>query len=741
MKKCVFVICILCLLSNCLLCNPGNCQEQFNLNFEKIKNGMPYAWNNNKYYANGYLFSLDSLTVVDGKYSVSLEYNTGEVGFSTWSFIIPNSYKGKRITLSGYIKTENVQYGYAGLWMRIDPNVALDNMSTHGAKGTTDWKKYSITLDLKPEATEKIVIGGILTGKGKAWFDNFSLKIDGEDISTLDPIASFPAVTDREFEKGSRIPNIILNSSNIENIKQLGLIWGFVKYHHPSVAMGKHNFDFELFRILPKILEADSKKAKCDIVIKWINSLGEIGEVDKNYTISDNVYIIPDLKWINNRNFSPELVELLYKIKNAKKNDQSYYISKKNQGNPSFDHEEKYESMKYPDAGYRLLALFRYWNIIQYFFPYKPLIEEDWKGVLKEFIPKFVKAKDETEYTLTVLEMIARIHDTHAQLYTPSSALTNFRGTRQALPKITFIDGVPVVTGFMNNSLSSQTNLELGDIILSINNKPIKDIILEKLPYSSASNHTTQLRNIATELMKSNEKYIDVEYLRNGISAKTRLVTYSSNSVKELFLSANNKPDSCFIKLTPTISYLYTGMYRNSFIGNLWRDINSSKGLIIDLRCYPAEFMTYSFGTLLVSKTTPFCKVATADVKHPGLFTFTSTGTIGMFNPYCYKGKVIILVNEETQSQAEFTAMAFRSVPNSVVIGSTTAGADGDTSAFYLPGGLLTMISGIGVFYPDGKGTQRIGIVPDIEIHPTIKGIKAGRDELLEKAIEIINAN
>jgi C-terminal processing protease CtpA/Prc len=49
------------------------------------------------------------------------------------------------------------------------------------------------------------------------------------------------------------------------------------------------------------------------------------------------------------------------------------------------------------------------------------------------------------------------------------------------------------------------------------------------------------------------------------------------------------------------------------------------------------------------------------------------------------------------------------------------------------------MISGIGVYYPDGKETQRIGIVPDIEVKPTIKGFRQGRDELLERAIKIIN--
>jgi C-terminal processing protease CtpA/Prc len=50
-------------------------------------------------------------------------------------------------------------------------------------------------------------------------------------------------------------------------------------------------------------------------------------------------------------------------------------------------------------------------------------------------------------------------------------------------------------------------------------------------------------------------------------------------------------------------------------------------------------------------------------------------------------------------------------------------------------------MTGIGVYYPDGRETQRIGIVPDIEIKPTIEGLKLKRDEVLEKAIEVINGN
>lgn len=102
----------------------------------------------------------------------------------------------------------------------------------------------------------------------------------------------------------------------------------------------------------------------------------------------------------------------------------------------------------------------------------------------------------------------------------------------------------------------------------------------------------------------------------------------------------------------------------------------------------------------------------------------------------------MILVDEETQSSAEYHSMAFRAAPGALVIGSTTAGADGNVSIIPLPGALSSYISGIGVFYPDNRPTQRVGIIPDIEVKPTIPGIQAGRDELVEEAIrQIMGAN
>ncbi len=95
----------------------------------------------------------------------------------------------------------------------------------------------------------------------------------------------------------------------------------------------------------------------------------------------------------------------------------------------------------------------------------------------------------------------------------------------------------------------------------------------------------------------------------------------------------------------------------------------------------------------------------------------------------------MILVDEVTQSAAEYAAMAFRAAPGAIVAGSTTAGADGNVSSTPLPGGKEARISGLGVFYPDGTPTQRVGIVPDLVVYPTPQGIRDGRDEVLEAGV------
>ena len=714
--------------------------EKFNFDFEIIDNGKPKDWNN--FGSSNYAIALDSNNTKNGKYSTSIEFKEGNPDFKAWAFTIPDNYAGKKITLSGYIKTENVTDGYAGLWMRIDPSIAFDNMNKKGVKGTTDWTKYEITLEMNPEETRQIVFGGLLVGKGKMWIDNFNVSVDGKDIIYLKPFEKkfYLAEKDKEFDKSSGITIISVDKNQIENLKTLGLIWGFLKYYHPNIAKGEYNWDYELFRILPKVHNSDNSKNRDSILIKWITSFGEFSQGKEAVIKASEVKIEPDLVWIKNSNFSDELTKLLLKVKNADRSKEHYYIGlQPGVGNPDFKNENAYSSMKYPDVGFRLLTLYRYWNIIQYFFPYKNLIEEDWKDVLEEFIPKFVVAKDDTAYTLTVLELIGRVHDTHANIWGRNPVLNNYFGLRYSAVELTFIEGKPVVTGFYDEKLGKETGLKMGDVISVVNNRPVEEIVNERLKYAPASNYPTKLRDISTNFLRTNDSIINIEFIRLDKRETKKLKTFSSKEIDIYSKYKYQAKDTCFKLINNDIAYLNNGSLKKEYLPKIWKEIEKTKGLIIDIRNYPSDFVIYALSNYLMPKRTPFVKFTNGSIESPGLFTFTVSLDVGKKNKKYYKGKVVILINETSQSSAEFHTMAYRVNPNATVIGSTTAGADGNVSEFYLPGGIYTMISGIGVYYPDGKETQRIGIVPNMELKPTIQGITKGQDELINKAIEIVN--
>lgn len=92
--------------------------------------------------------------------------------------------RGKRVRFSGWIRTDNVREGRAGLWWRIDgPErktiLGFDNMMDRGPSGTTDWAEYAIEMDVPQEAVN-INFGVILSALGTAWFDDLQVSLDGE---------------------------------------------------------------------------------------------------------------------------------------------------------------------------------------------------------------------------------------------------------------------------------------------------------------------------------------------------------------------------------------------------------------------------------------------------------------------------------------------------------------------------------------------------------------------------------
>jgi hypothetical protein len=96
----------------------------------------------------------------------------------------PDEYLGKRVKLSGYIKSKDIKQ-WAGMWFRVDgekqKSLSFDNMQDRAIKGTNEWKKYEIVLDV-PKNSVRIAYGVLVSGEGTVWMDDLNFEVVSKDV-------------------------------------------------------------------------------------------------------------------------------------------------------------------------------------------------------------------------------------------------------------------------------------------------------------------------------------------------------------------------------------------------------------------------------------------------------------------------------------------------------------------------------------------------------------------------------
>jgi hypothetical protein len=711
------------------------------LSFETAHSGgLPGGWSGGP----PGTISVDGAVVHGGRWSARLERTAASPqAFSTLTKVIPVEFAGTTIEWRGFLRSENVSE-FMGLWMRQDgdaPGLAFASMQPRQIRGTNDWTEYSITLPLHAEA-KQLFVGVLISGAGTVWADDLRLLVDDKPVWAAPKAVrpKTPLDLDREFDTGSGVVISKLTPEQVENLTLLGKVWGFLKYHHPAVTTGTRHWDYDLFRVLPAVLAAPDREAGSVVLREWIGRLGPLPACAPCLGLRDeNLHLRPGLAWIESDTAAGrELAGLLRTVHRNRAPGKQFYVSQvPGIGNPRFDNEPSYAALKSPDAGYQLLALFRFWNIIEYWFPYRHQLDGDWDHVLAEFVPRVALAPDKDAYQLEMIQLIARVTDTHANLWSAPPGLRPPAGDCQLPVTMRFVENQAVVTGYSDAAAGSATGLRIGDVVVSLDGVPVAQLIGRWEPFYPASNRPTRLRDIARAMMRGPCAAVGVDVRRAGGSVRLAAQRQPLATPAPRARTTHDRPGEAFQLLSNEVAYLKLSSVQAAQAASYVDRAKATRGLIIDIRNYPSEFVVFALGSRLVDRPTPFARFTMGDLEHPGAFRWSDPISISPEQPH-YPGKVVILVDESSLSQAEYTAMAFRSNPRAMVVGSTTAGADGNVSPIPLPGGLSSAISGIGVFYPDKTPTQRVGIVPDVEVRPTIAGIRAGRDEVLEEAIRQI---
>ena len=522
-----------------------------------------------------------------------------------------------------------------------------------------------------------------------------------------------------------------LSEMQIEHLALLGKSWGMLKYHHPNVAAGKYDWDSALVNTIANVKNADENNFN-QILLQFIRSAGEPKELkDLNKKKMEE-----DLSWLNQSSASEMVKKYLYSFKNSNDGNANAYVSFDSLNFQPIFKEKEYREPRFPDENTRLLMLFRFWAIIEFLYPHRENLTTEWGEVIEKMLPKFVLCKNADDYQRGLLELVAKTHDAQISHY-------NFDEDRlfgyYYLPFTTsFIENQVVVTGFISDSLANSYEVKKGDIIMNVGRVPIEDLKKQFKKFAKNNELNYQMKAILTEflpLQRANRTYIEYlhENAKTNITVENRDNQDASAAWLKQFGHQQPSENAGWKMLPDNIGYLSLQYLTADKIEQAMKELQNASAILIDVRCKPhhiiPDLMPY-----FSEEPKRFFSIKAADLQHIGKFIpYTDYKTFAdeKSDKNIYKGKVAILVNENTSALGEFSAFALKTIPNAKCIGTKTQGSA--SLATYLPfaGDFAFTISFSECISLAGKKA----VIPDIEVISTIQSIKEGKDLILEKAI------
>jgi C-terminal processing protease CtpA/Prc len=379
----------------------------------------------------------------------------------------------------------------------------------------------------------------------------------------------------------------------------------------------------------------------------------------------------------------------------------------------------------------RLADVVLAWNVFQHFYPYFEVTGTDWRGALPEFLSAAATDADRQAFLRTLRRMVARLRDGHGNV-----SATWQSGARRLPVLWTWAENQLVIARTLPDGAG---DLRPGDVVVSLDGRPTAEALAAA--EETVSGATPQWRRWVAMwrlAIGSADSSLKIEARHpdgTAVAATLKYVSvpYGSGLLEE------PRPGK-ISELKPGIFYVNLDQVSDADFNGALDRLAAAKGIIFDLRGYPNNISSDPLRHLtdrpLLSARWEVPLVTRPD--RQGWQWDTDSWFLKPLAPRL-KGKIVFVTDNRAISYAETYMGIVEAYHLGEIVGAPTAGTNGTVNPFTLPGGYQVTWTGLKVTRHDGSRHHGVGIQPTVPAAPTVKGIAEGRDEVLEKALEVVS--
>lgn len=669
------------------------------------------------------------------------------------------AFRGKRIRLRAAVRAEIIGFGAkAQLWLSVDRQ-KRDNRQVRGFFDdmtdrpilSREWAYYEIIGDVEEDA-EKLVLGLQFYGSGKVWMDDVSLEIVG--------------MAEKRVEEAARP----LTARGLENVTAFTRLLGYVRHFHPSDEAAKTYWDafaVEGIRAVETAKDAAEVAQRLEVVFHPIAPAVRVFTANQKIgatkpaapSATDNLKLVAwrHLGFGGGTGGVYSSDRVSKSIADAKADEQmpnpdepfqadlgggiaaliplALYVNE--QGTMPKAQTAPKEAAPRPtairfsanDRSTRLGAVALAWNVFQHFYPYFDVAQTDWNAALKEALQRAATDENAGAFGRTLKRLVAALRDGHGGVYHEDDA-------PQSIPPVAWdwIEGQLVVTRVKDSS----QGIAPGDLVLTVDGKPAAQALAEREELiSGATPQWIRFRALNGLAAGTRDEPVTLEIEPFASPGKRVKVTVRRDASYDFF---NEQPRAKVAELEPGIFYLNLDQITDADFNQALPKLEQAKGIIFDLRGYPRLNNPIGFFARLSDKPLTSAQWLIPEISRPDRRQMKfrkSNWQIAPGAPFL-KARKAFITDGRAISYAESCMGIVEHYKLAEIVGGPTAGTNGNVIPFKLPGGYSIRWTGMRVLKHDGAQHHGVGILPTAPVVRTRAAVAAGRDEFLERAIEVM---